>query len=179
MPVLAAAVAIVGVLCLLNLLLTFGVIRRLREHTQLIANTRAAAPPLTSLVAGEQVDDFTAVATDGESLSGPAGLHVVGFFSSSCSACPERVEPFVNYLAAHRIAPEQALSVLVGADRDTPPYADRLAEASRVCAEPDDGALTKAFKVVGFPAFCVLDSTGALVTASYDPERLAEAAPVS
>ena len=37
MPIVIAAVTIVGVLCVLDLLLTFGVIRRLREHTAMLA----------------------------------------------------------------------------------------------------------------------------------------------
>ena len=36
MPILIAAVVVVGCLCLLDLLLTFGVIRRLREHTSML-----------------------------------------------------------------------------------------------------------------------------------------------
>ena len=36
MPILIAAVVVVGGLCLLDLLLTFGVIRRLREHTSML-----------------------------------------------------------------------------------------------------------------------------------------------
>jgi len=34
MAILSAAIVVVGLLCLADLLLTFGVIRRLREHTE-------------------------------------------------------------------------------------------------------------------------------------------------
>ena len=37
MAILGAAIVVMGLLCLIDLLLTFGVIRRLREHTEQLA----------------------------------------------------------------------------------------------------------------------------------------------
>jgi hypothetical protein len=45
MAFLAAELVIVGVLCVLNLLLTFGVIRRLREHEELISRSAHQVMP--------------------------------------------------------------------------------------------------------------------------------------
>jgi len=43
MAILSAAVVVVGLLCLTDLLLTFGVIRRLREHTEQLAGFRGVS----------------------------------------------------------------------------------------------------------------------------------------
>src|ERR1022692_1555422 len=169
---LGAAVAVVGALCLLDLLLTFGVIRRLREHTEMLSTGGMPDMPVIGLASGEPVAAFSALALGGELLNGATGLRVAGFFSSACSACPERVGPFMEYLAGHRVARESMLSVVVTPENGLPPYADRLSEAGQVCAVQQDSDVVKAFKVSGFPAFCLLDADGALVTASYDPARL-------
>ncbi len=174
MAFLAAAVGVIGALCLLDLLLTFGVIRRLREHTELLSRGGAVTPPVVGLAAGEPVAAFSAVTTGGERLPGAGGLRVAGFFSSSCSACPERVSPFVDYLRSHQVAPDSVLSVVVAPSGEPPPYLDRLAEVSRVCIERVDGEVARAFKVAGFPAFCLLGADGAIVASGYDPAMLPE-----
>jgi hypothetical protein len=173
---LGAAVAVVGALCLLDLVLTFGVIRRLREHTELLGRGSVPDRPIIGLATGEPVAAFSARTLGGELLTGATGLRVAGFFSSVCSVCPERVGPFTEYLAAHRIPRESVLSVVVAPDGSLPPYADRLSEAGQVCAARYDSEVVRAFKVSGFPSFCLLDADGALVTASYDPARLPAAA---
>ena len=172
MVLLGAAVALVGTLCLLDLLLTFGVIRRLREHTELLSQTGVPDMPVTGLAAGEPVTAFSVLTLSGELLDDASSLRVAGFFSSACSACPERVEPFTQYLAGHRVAPESVLSVVVTPHDSLPPYAHRLSESGRVCVVRDDSEVVKAFRISGFPAFCVLDADGAVVAASYDPATL-------
>ena len=177
MAYLAAAVVVVGVLCLLDLLLTFGVIRRLREHEEKINRSAPlAVPPPTGLTPAERVGAFTVVTTGGELVSGAAGLQGAAFFSTSCSVCPERVGPFAAYLAGHRVARDSVLAVVVGPG--VPPYLDRLAGVARVCVEQDDGEVGKAFKIQGFPAFCLLDADGTVVTSGYDPAMLPEPIPV-
>ena len=47
MAILVAAIGLVGLLCLADLLLTFGVIRRLREHTEQLAGLRGQDAPVT------------------------------------------------------------------------------------------------------------------------------------
>lgn len=99
---------------------------------------------------------------------------MAAFFSSSCSVCPERVGPFVEYLADHGVARESVLSVVTGPAGQRPPYLDRLAEVALVCVEQDDSAVAQAFKVAGFPAFCLLDEDGAVLASGHEPARLPE-----
>jgi hypothetical protein len=172
MPILIAAIVAVGALCLLDLLLTFGVIRRLREHTSMLAGTVDSG--MIGVSPGASPGAFSAVTTSGEPVTGTAGLRLAAFLSSSCSACPERVPPFLDYLSTHRIARDSVLAV-VAAEGSTPvPYLDRLAEAARTCVEPYDSEIIKAFKVSGFPAFFLLDVDGAVSASGWDPAALPE-----
>ena len=74
MAILSAAIVVVGLLCLADLLLTFGVIRRLREHTEQLAGLRGQDAPVTGLADGEIPEPFTALSISGERLSGPAAM---------------------------------------------------------------------------------------------------------
>src|SRR5579863_5118363 len=66
MLVLTAAVIIVGILCLLDMLLTFGVIRRLREHSELLRTRQFGdETPVISLSAGQVPAEFAVTADDG------------------------------------------------------------------------------------------------------------------
>jgi thiol-disulfide isomerase/thioredoxin len=172
MPVLIAAVAVVGVLCLLDLLLTFGVIRRLREHTDMLTRQERSADPPPGLSSGDVPAEFSVVTTDGEPLSGAAGLRIVAFFASWCSVCPERVPSFIEYLSNNRIARGSVLAVVVDGDSEPPPYLAELAYVARTCIESADGEVGKAFKVTGFPAFFLLDAENAIAASGYDPSAL-------
>jgi hypothetical protein len=174
MVVLTGALVVVGALCLLDLLLTFGVIRRLREHTALLSERRYDGPPVVGVNVGETPGAFAVVTADGAPLSGPAGLRMVAFFSSFCSICPERVPTFLDYLRANHVGRDAVLAVVVGPADEPVPYLDQLAAAALVCTEPDGGALAQAFKVAGFPAFCLLGSDGDVLATSYDPAMLPE-----
>lgn len=174
MSFLAVAVATACVFCILNLLLTLGVIRRLREYSELLSMLTPSPLPVTGLADAEPVGAFAAVTVDGELLPGASGLRVAAFFSSACSICPERVGPFVDYLTRNHVPRSEALSVVVSPDGDSPPYLDRLARCSQVCREGFEGEMARAFKIAGFPAFCLLDSEGELLVASYDPATLPE-----
>src|ERR1700685_2078528 len=98
MAILAAAVTVIGVLCLTDLLLTFGVIRRLRSHSELLAGYLTAGSAIVGLRTGRSPEPFSAVTTDGVAVNVSSGLRLAAFFSSSCSACPEQVPPFPQYV---------------------------------------------------------------------------------
>lgn len=107
MTVLIGACAPVGVLCLVGLLLTLGVIRRLREHTATIARipqlqAGLAVSGVSTLADGEAPQGFRVTTSDGGEVTGPAGLRVVAFFSTTCPMCRERVPAFVDYLCPRR-----------------------------------------------------------------------------
>lgn len=171
MAILSAAVVVVGLLCLADLLLIFGVIRRLREHTELLAGFRPDTV-VTDLAAGEVPAPFTALGTAGEQLTGPIGLRLVAFFAAGCSACPERVPGFVEYLRENHIARDEVLVVIASSEPEPVSYAEQLAAVAPVCLEQPGGELETAFKVRGYPAFCLLDATGSVSAASHEPATL-------
>lgn len=176
MPIVIGALVFVGGLCLLDLLLTFGVIRRLREQTE--ATGARMSPALAGgLPAGQAPGRFSAVTTEGEPVRGTDGLRLIAFFST-CSVCPERVAPFADYLAAHRVSRESALAVSVGPGSDPQPYLAELAPFARICAELPGGAIAGAFHVTAFPWFFLLDADGVVVAGGYDPAKLPEPATV-
>jgi hypothetical protein len=174
MAILTAAVIIVGVLCTADLLLTFGVIRRLREHTTLLSSQNGHGTEVVRLAVGQAPSAFTAVTTGGQQLTGPAGLRIVAFFSSTCSICPRRVPGFVDYLHAYHIRQADALAVVLAGPDEAVSYLDSLAEVATVCIQATDGELAMAFQVAGYPAFCLLDETGAVLATSFDPAQLPE-----
>lgn len=178
MPILIAAVIVVGVLCVLDLLLTMGVIRRLKEHSAMLADRAPGSPgpPVIGLVKGEAPGAFSADTLDGTRVDNSTGLRLIAFFSARCSICPERVPPLLDYLAAHQISRADALAIVVGDREAPPPYTESLAEFAQVCVEPEDGPTAKAFSVAGYPAFCLLGADGMVLATGYDPASLPEPA---
>jgi hypothetical protein len=172
MAVLIAAVIVVGVLCVLDLLLTFGVIRRLREHSELLARSQPGSVDVIGLPPGQAPAPFTAVDSSGRAVGGPSGLSVVAFFSTSCSICPKRAPVFVDYVRGHLVGRDEVLAVVAGGAEQPPSYLADLAAVARVCTESSDGPLSRSFAVRGFPAFFVLDAAGMVVWSGYDPAAL-------
>ncbi len=175
MPVLVAAVALTAALCLVNLLLTFGVIRRQREYVKLL-NEPKTLPEVTGLLPGETPGAFAAVSATGRQVRNATGVRVAAFFSTECSVCTKRVEPFISYVSARKISQDSVLAVIVGNGAPDggalTPYVDQLAAVATVCTEQHDGGVSTAFKITGFPAFCLLDDDGLLTASGYDPAML-------
>ena len=102
MTLLAVAVAVVGVLCLIDLVLTLGVVRRLRDHTSRLTAMNAAALDIPSdalRAPGTPVDPFTVTDIDGvdRSLGDLAEPTLVAFFAPDCPACEEKLPAFLAY----------------------------------------------------------------------------------
>ena len=89
---------LLGALGLVNLVLLLGVVRRLNEHTRVLAQTLAAADPVPVMLTGNTVGDFAVSTVDGE-LVDRAGLDsftLVGFVSTGCPACAESLPAFLD-----------------------------------------------------------------------------------
>lgn len=175
MPVLVAAVALTAALGLVNLLLMFGVLGRLREHGKLLSEPRTLSE-VTALLPGEAPGAFTAVSSTGLPVRTATGLRIAAFFSTQCSVCSTRVEPFISYVSTHKISQGRVLAVVVGNSApdggELTSYVNQLAGVATVCSERHDGGISTAFKVNGFPAFCLLDQDGLLTASGYDPAML-------
>lgn len=161
---LAAAVVLFGLLTSLNVALTVGVIRRLREHTTELAALRNRGGDVggdVALPTGETVGSFTAADTDGRQvdLATLGDRPLVGFFSPSCEPCKERLPHFVEYAATRSGGRDNVLAVVVGSVTETADVVAGLRTVATVVVEPDQGPVQKAFGVTGFPAFVLVENT--------------------
>ncbi|MEU1731513.1 hypothetical protein [Streptosporangium sp. NPDC020145] len=149
----------------MNLVLTLGVIRRLRDHTERLdglTHPKSMIEPITG--PGTRPGPFTARTVDAEAVTGAqlaGGL--VGFFSPTCDACHEWLPRFA---AAARALPEgrrQALAVIVApTDEVAADMVSQLRENVMVVIERDRGPLAAAFKTSAYPAMCRLGADGAV-----------------
>lgn len=153
MSYVIAALAFVGTLGALNLVLLLGVIRRLREHTDLLAQRANGTRELPVIAVGERVGEATAVALSGAGISTsrlPDGA-VVAFFATDCRPCREKVPAFADFARGLPGGPDQVLAVVVDVTGDGGLFTDVLAEVAQVVVEGPDGPLSKAFQVSAFP----------------------------
>jgi cytochrome oxidase Cu insertion factor (SCO1/SenC/PrrC family) len=155
---LSAAVVLLCLLCAFDLLLTFGVIRRLRQHTEQLADLRTK-PAITGLTIGGDVGAFESRTIDGQSVTsaGLTGDTVVAFFSTTCAACHERLPEFLEHVAAVGVH-TRVLVVVAGPAEKTPTMVPALAAVAEVVREEDDqDAMSTAFSVRGYPVLFRLE----------------------
>ena len=166
---MTAVVVALSVVCLLNLLFTVGVVRRLHEHTTLL-DTMSAHSPQAMRPAGAIVDDFAATAVDGTPLARGllTGLTVVGFFYTTCKPCHERLPEFVAAAGRTPGGRARVLAVVTGTGDDHADMVAALTDVAVVVVESRDGVLTRAFGVRAFPAFGLVDEAGHIVASGTD-----------
>src|SRR3954454_10920565 len=111
---LAAALVVVGAVALTNLLLTFGVIRRLREHTEQLADRPAGGPREQMIGKGEAPGEFVAMTTAAEPVSNGSlsGGQLVGFFMPDCAPCKERAPRSLPAARAEEGGRDRVLAVV-------------------------------------------------------------------
>jgi hypothetical protein len=161
-------VTLIGLLCLLNLALMLGVIRRLREHSARISSGISAQPdPMLSV--GEMVDEFTTTTVDGEPVSRDllTGQTIVGFFDPDCELCHEHLPGFIAEAGAS--GRERALAVVRGSGDDATEMVALLTPAARVVTEQRRGPVARAFHVKAMPSFCRLDESHVIRAVGYEP----------
>jgi hypothetical protein len=181
MPYLAAFTVLVGLIAVLNLVLTFGVIKQLRDHTELLVKGGTGKPKATVCVpAGESPTDFAATTLDGEPLTrqSVAGSFVA-FLTPFCETCEERVADVLGYSESLRLGREDVLAVLIGTEEETAELAGKLRGVARLAVEsPAGGPIGTAFSVVGYPALALLDTDGSVIASGADLRSFPKLAPV-
>ena len=176
MPAVAALAFLALAVCLLDLVLTLGVVRRLRHHGELISTLPSGGgrPSHAFLAEGETAGPFTTVATTGEPVSrdGLSGQTLVGAFLVNCPACEENLPAFADHAKAYPGGRDQVIAVVVGPEDEAHDYRARLEPVARVVLEsPGPGELGTALELTSFPAFGVLDPSGTVVTSGLDLPR--------
>lgn len=175
MAYLIAAVALVGAVSLLDLLLTVGVIRRLRALNGYAGRARAGGPGLLPL--GATVTGFSTRTVDGVPITAGslASPTVVGLFSTECGLCGEQAPRLAALVERAGYPSNQVLGVVVGDPSATRPFLDALRERARLVVEPVGGPVSAAFSAVTFPTFYLIDAAGTVRAATADVDMLADA----
>jgi thiol-disulfide isomerase/thioredoxin len=176
MPVLAATVLVVGLVSVFNLLLTFGVIRRLREHSALLGSG-TGVPEFSGLpgavrgsgpgpAVGTTIEPFTARTLDDAKLTRDSLVDgtLVGFFNHGCEPCAELLPEFVAY-AADRAGGRQRVLAVVSRRPDSDHAEVRalvaqLDAVAQVLDGPQAETVAAAFGVHGWPVLVEIDAGG-------------------
>jgi hypothetical protein len=163
MAVLTGVVVLVGALGLLNLLLTFGVVRRLREYTVVLETLRAHGGPGRPVLVGDipapgaQVGEFTAITVDGEPVSRDSlgGSTAVVFMAAACKECRAQLPELVSWAGSQDR--DRVLVVIDSDGLDTSDLVEPLSPVVRVIVERPDRPVINAFGVTAFPGSCVVN----------------------
>ncbi|MFB7178219.1 TlpA family protein disulfide reductase [Streptomyces sp. NPDC056257] len=149
MYVLTAAVVLLSALCLLNILLTVGVVKRLREHTEILAPIRQQAGIRT----GDEVGDFQTVSVDGRPLErgSLADDSVVAFFAPDCQPCKVLLPEFVRFAEADESGRDRRMAVVIGTPEASQDLVALLNPVAHVVVEEPLGPVGTAFRTSGTP----------------------------
>ncbi|MEV5709239.1 TlpA disulfide reductase family protein [Actinoallomurus sp. NPDC052274] len=169
MPALIAAVLLIGLLCTFDLILTLGVIKRLREHTELLSVMGSAGvPPIIEV--GTEIGDFSTSTVDGESVNRESlsGETLVAFFSPTCAPCQEKLPKFVEYARSMSGGRNHVLAAVVGGVEEAAPFVAALSPVAQVVVADRDSMLATAFNAKAFPTVLMVasDHSGRLVVTS-------------
>lgn len=179
MTYLVLAVALTGALCLVNLLLTFGVIRRLRQQADSHSHDHAGSSGDDSaayqLARGTPAPDFTATATTGATVSladltGSRSL--IAFLASECEPCQRALPELVDLARSVPGGSAQVLAVVVGNNASVDAFVDALEGVAQVVVEPGIGGISTAFDIQAFPTYYMVDERGVIQSGSAMLRRL-------
>jgi thiol-disulfide isomerase/thioredoxin len=182
MAYLVAAMVVFGLATTLNLLFTFGVVRRLREQSAEMAALRSGGTPTSAGLdtgvtqpVGTTIGRFEATSVQGQPVDATTlgARPLVGFFSPNCAPCKEQLPAFIAYAGSRPGGRDAVLAVVVGTDEETAAVVERLEPVATVVTELDQGPVQQAFGVTGFPAF-VLVEQGTVAASDFRLEPVAE-----
>lgn len=158
------AVAVLGAVCLVNLVLLLALARRVRRQDEQLAK-QARLRPLPGLKVGNRAPDFTVTTVGGQtrSLSDlKAGGGVVAFVTPDCAGCLARLPDLKEYAQAHPSGRTNVVAVICGARGEGAKLASELQDSMSVVLEPLKGPMQQAYTVSEYPLFYVIRADGAI-----------------
>ncbi|GLH98118.1 TlpA family protein disulfide reductase [Phytohabitans aurantiacus] len=178
MPFLVTAVVLVGLLCAVDLLLTFAVLRRLREHTEELGRLSGAGHGSMGVdrdsLMGRELPEFSAVTVDGAAVSRESvtgAVELVGIFSPGCNPCHAQAPLFAAEAA--RMPAGKALALVAGSGSDADDLVQIVKGATDVVLAPESMTVVNGLNIGVFPTFLRLDAGGSIVDAAVSVEGLA------
>ncbi|MBN6054619.1 redoxin domain-containing protein, partial [Nonomuraea sp. RK-328] len=175
---LIAVVALLCALCLVLLLVTLGLVRRIREHTKLLdalyEQVDLMGPPQagTGPAVGDVVGDFAATTVDGTQVTRdllPDGT-VVAFLSPDCQGCHEQLPELASWAAEQDR--ERVLAVVDGRSGDPASLVATLKPVAQVVVDDTTAPVGSAFGVQSFPTFFQVATGGRLLAVAPRIARL-------
>lgn len=155
------AVVLLTALCAVDLVLTLGVVRRLRDHGDRLAELGEGSlgdPAIRE--SGGIVGDFAAVSVAGATVTSDRLVEptLVGFFSPDCPGCADQLAPFAEYARRFRGGTDRTMAVVVADEDVDGTYVATLSEVATVIVEPALGEVQRALGVMGYPAFAIVEA---------------------
>lgn len=159
MLIVIAALVFVGALCVLNFVLSLGMIKRLRDQAEILnRNGRSNLP--VSVGMGDEIGRFTALTKDAEPVDDESLRHgdtLVAFFSPTCRPCQEKLPKFVDFAASFPGGRDKVLATVVGEPGAAADMLERLRPVARVVHETNnEGVVSSAFGLKAFPVVLVV-----------------------
>src|SRR5689334_13373603 len=182
-PVLVAALVLIGLLLVLNLLLTVAVIRKLRRHDEQLQgiSRTPGLSVLPAVMAGDVVPAFATTATDGP-LTQVDLLRtstLIAFAAPGCSGCEAARPQLIEELAARRSRGEAGIVVIADDQGDGGELAGAFSEHARVILEhPADGPIHQALGISMYPNYVLVDPDGRVNTVGGSLTEVAVAVPI-
>jgi thiol-disulfide isomerase/thioredoxin len=169
MAILTAAIIFIGLLCFLDLLLSFAIIRRLRQGTP-ESGSLSQLPGLAADSGGRPIPPFNATTITGTELSqaGLAGRPAAfAFFASECHSCRDHLAQFAGYARSFPGGASQVAVIIAGSAEGAADIVAALTGLAQLVIEPDFGPVATAFSVRAFPTFVILDPNGRIDGAAW------------
>ncbi|WP_460526806.1 thioredoxin domain-containing protein [Flindersiella endophytica] len=154
---------LVGLLCSLDLILTVGVIRRLRDHSGQLSAIPGMPGSQPSLGVGDPVGDFTSTDVDGQLVSNELlkGETLVAFLSAGCAPCKDKLPLLVEYARSAPAGRDGVLAVVLGVNESDEEFVAGLRPVARVVVEEHRGAMSMAFQANRYPSILMVAPTKA------------------
>ncbi|ADB34987.1 hypothetical protein Kfla_5984 [Kribbella flavida DSM 17836] len=150
----AGVVAVVLVVTAVNLLITFAVLRRLREHDQRLTQLEGRGGSHLDVLIGREPAPFAVHGIDGARVGHDgAAASLIGFFSVGCSACHDQAGPFRQAVEEGRFAGHDVLVVVDGPPGGDPDLVGQLSGLGVVVEGEQAQTVAAAYGVIAFPAF--------------------------
>lgn len=161
-------IAVLGALTIINLVLTAGIIRRLRDISASGGgSSQVSTLPDVVLSRGEQPASFEVQDACGETITEQifkGEKTLLGVIAQGCSLCAERLPDYVEVAKKSGARGEQVITLVI-ADAD---YAETVSKtvgpSSRFIIESaPDGPFARALKLSGYPAFARFNEAGVML----------------
>ncbi len=166
-----------GALSSFNIILTMGIVRRLREMNAKERTVTAPKGDMPSVMRteGEQVEAFEGVTVRNEPVSEQflsVGPVLTGVFAYGCSSCHERIPEFISLIKSQGFDRDRVLVILVGKHADFTEELPLLDPIATVIVEGRQGPVARALGVKAYPALAVIGADGMVRTSGPGVESL-------